>query len=175
MDVVTEGFLGSLLKYGEAAEIVAYALRNNGGEWLRVALTARAPKGMERLSSEVMFHGVTWYEVKMTGDEIRWEYMSTSWIGSWWSGRRNRRRGHDTLADPGTWCCSDHAIRGDVGEARRLSLSASRGPRLSRSLGPATVTCVASRVPCLVSPTLLNPTSARKDLQFLEHRLTEGA
>lgn len=56
MDVVTEGLFGSLLKYGEAAESVAYALRNDGGRWA-VALTARAPKGMERRSKEVMFHG----------------------------------------------------------------------------------------------------------------------
>lgn len=56
MDVVTEGLLGSLLKYGEAAERVAYALRNNGGRW-EVALTVRDPKGTERRSKEVMFHG----------------------------------------------------------------------------------------------------------------------
>lgn len=57
MDVVTVGLLGSLLKYGEAAESVAYALRNKEGDWLWVvALTARAPKGTERRSNEVMFH-----------------------------------------------------------------------------------------------------------------------
>lgn len=77
------------------------------------------------------------------------------------------------MKDPGTWCRSDHAIRGDVGEARRLSLSVSQGFRLSRSLGPTGVTswlfrlCVPVACCCLVVSPPPNPTSARKkDLQI---------